>query len=109
MGLSDADMAFAKELLADIPDLSTRKMFGGMGLYSGPTIFALMMSDARLMLKAEKGPFANRMQDLGAEQWTYTRKSGAQSAMPYWTMPDAYLDDPEAACDLACDALDALR
>lgn len=29
--------------------------------------------------------------------------------MPYWSLPDAYLDDPEAACALARDALDALR
>ncbi|MEP1767605.1 MAG: TfoX/Sxy family protein [Sulfitobacter sp.] len=109
MGLSDADMAFAKELFADIPDLVTRKMFGGMALYSGPTIFALMMSDARLMLKAEKGPFVDHMAGLGAEQWTYTRKDGAQSSMPYWTLPDACLDSPEDACDLARAALDMLR
>jgi DNA transformation protein len=109
MSLSDADMAFARELLADIPDLSTRRMFGGMGLYSGPTIFALMMSDGRLMLKAARGPFADRMADLGGEQWTYERKNGALSSMPYWTLPDAFMDDPAEACDLARDALDALR
>jgi len=34
MSLADADIAFAKELFSDIPDLSTRKMFGGLGLYS---------------------------------------------------------------------------
>ena len=29
--------------------------------------------------------------------------------MPYWSLPDAYLDDPEVACALARDALDTLR
>lgn len=102
-------MSFARELLSDIPDLTTRRMFGGMGIYSEGTIFALMMSDGRLMLKAAKGPFANRMADLGGEEWTYTRKDGKESSMPYWTLPDAYLDDPEEACTLAREALNNLR
>lgn len=102
-------MSFARELLSDITDLTTRRMFGGMGIYSEGTIFALMMSDGRLMLKAAKGPFANRMADLGGEEWTYTRKDGKESSMPYWTLPDAYLDDPEEACTLAREALNNLR
>lgn len=109
MSLGAGEMDFARELFADIPDLTTRRMFGGMGLYSGGTIFALMMSDGRILLKAAKGQFADRMAQLGGTEWTYTRKNGAQSAMPYWSLPDAYLDDPEAACALARDALDVLR
>lgn len=109
MSLGEADMSFARELFSEIPDLTTRRMFGGMGLYSEGIIFALMMSDGRLMLKAAKGAFANRMAELGGEEWTYTRKNGAHSAMPYWTLPDAYLDDPEEACTLAREALNILR
>ena len=45
MSLGAGDMDFARELFSDIPDLTTRRKFGGMGLYSGGTIFALMMSD----------------------------------------------------------------
>ncbi len=108
MTLSAGDMAFARELFAGIPDLTTRRMFGGMGIYSAETIFALMMSDGRIMLKAAKDPFADRTAELGAEEWTYTRKNGAQSSMPYWTLPDACLDDPEEACALAREALSAL-
>ena len=99
-------MSFAKELFHDIPDLTTRRMFGGMGLYCGSTIFAVQLSDGRLMLKA-KGVFAQRMATLGGEEWTYERKDGKQSAMPYWTLPDAMLDDPQAACALAREASDA--
>lgn len=58
------------------------------------------------MLKA-KGVFAQRMATLGGEEWTYERKDGKQSAMPYWTLPDAMLDDPQAACALAREASDA--
>ena len=108
MSLSAEEMTFARELFDNIPDLSTRRMFGGMGFYSSATIFALMLSDGRILLKAVKGPFGDRMAALGGAEWTYTRKNGATSAMPYWTLPDACLDDPEAACALAREALAAL-
>lgn len=109
MSLTEAEMSFARDLFEEVPDLGSRRMFGGMGLYSGTTIFALMMSDGQIMLKAAKGPFADRLAALGGTEWTYTRKNGATSAMPYWSLPDAYMDDPEAACALAREALEALR
>lgn len=107
MTLSAGDMDFARELFHEIPDLTTRRMFGGMGLYCGPVIFAVQLSDGRLMLKAKEA-FAHRMKDLGGEEWTYARKDGKSSAMPYWTLPDACLDDPAEACALAREALEAL-
>lgn len=108
MSLADADIAFAKELFSDIPDLSTRKMFGGLGLYSAGVIFGVMRSDSVILIKAHKGPFADRLAQLGCTQWTTTRMNGNISSMPYWSLPEAALDDPEAACALARDALDAL-
>jgi DNA transformation protein len=83
-------------------------MFGGLGIYSEGAIFALMRSDAALLIKAKDGPFAERLAALGCRKWTTTRKNGSMSAMPYWSMPDAALDDPEDACALARDALAAL-
>lgn len=109
MSVAEADIAFARELFADMPDLSTRKMFGGLGIYSQGVIFALLMSDARFMIKAKDGPFADRLADMGCEKWTYTRKDGAASSMPYWTLPESALDDPDTACDLARDAIKALE
>ncbi|NNK16146.1 MAG: TfoX/Sxy family protein [Sulfitobacter sp.] len=109
MSLSAADTAFASELFQDIPDLTTRKMFGGLGLYSDGVIFAVMRSDRQILLKAQDGPFADRLAQMGAEKWTYTRKNGAASAMPYWSLPDAAMDDAQEATALAREALAALR
>ena len=109
MSLSQAPIAFTTELFETLPDLGTRRMFGGLALYSESTIFAILLSDGQLMLKAETDPFAERMAALGARQWSYARKSGTKAAMPYWTLPDALLDDAEAATALARDALAALR
>ena len=108
MSLSDADIEFATELFGSMPALTTRKMFGGLGMYSDGVIFALIKSDAQILLKAQDGEFADRLATMGSEKWTYTRKNGALSSMPYWSLPDAALDDPEMALDLARVALAAL-
>ena len=109
MSLSAADISFAKEIFAALPDLTTRKMFGGLGIYSEGQIFALVRSDGSLLIKAQDGPFADRLAAMGCEKWLYTRKDGAASSMPYWTMPESAVDDPEVAAELARDALAALR
>ena len=108
MSLADADIAFAKELFSELPDITTRKMFGGMGIYAGGVIFALMKSDAQIMIKSQDSSFDAKLADMGAQKWTYTRKNGAESSMPYWTLPDAALDDPDLATGLAKEALDLL-
>lgn len=108
MSLSEADIAFIQDLFADLPDLSTRKMFGGLGIYASGVIFALMRSDGQVLIKAQDGPLAERLANDGCEKWTYTRKTGKLSSMPYWTFPDPLLEDPTAATALAHEALDAL-
>ena len=109
MSLSDADIAFAQELFGDMPDLSTRKMFGGMGFYSDGVIFGLMKSDGQLLLKAQDAAFEEKLAGMGSQKWTYTRKNGAESSMPYWSLPDAALDDTDLALTLAREALTFLH
>jgi len=109
VSVSAADIAFSCSLFENIPDFNTRRMFGALGLYCGPTIFAVQREDGQIMIKAAKGPFADKMRDLGGEQWLYTRKDGSKSSMPYWTLPDVYLDDPDESCALAREALQALE
>ena len=99
MSISDSDIAFAREIFADIPDLSHRKMFGGICLYSEDTVFALASSEGRIYLKAQ-GDLAERLKGDGAEQF---------HSMPYWSLPEDLLDAPDRACDLARETLRALR
>ena len=108
MSLDAADLAFARALFSDLPDLTTRKMFGGLGIYSKGVIFAVMRSDGALLLKAQDVSFEDKLAALAGEHWTYTRKNGTASAMPYWSLPQDALDDPELAVSLARDALAAL-
>ncbi|MEM9434562.1 MAG: TfoX/Sxy family protein [Pseudomonadota bacterium] len=100
MSVSDADIAGALELFSDIEDVSTRKMMGGLCLYARGTIFAMLRSDGQILLKAQ-GEMIDILEDHGATHWTYVRKNGKAGTMPYWTLPDAALDDPDLACSLA--------
>ncbi len=99
MSISDSDIAFAREVFEDVPQLTHRKMFGGICLYSDDTVFALASSEGRLYLKA-KGDLAARLQSDGAEQF---------HSMPYWSLPEDLLDDSQAACELARETLQTLR
>jgi DNA transformation protein and related proteins len=107
MSVSEADIAFARELFAGLGPLSQRKMMGGLCLYRDSTIFAILIADGSIWLKGA-GDAAARMVDEGWERWTYSRKDGNQTSMPYWRLPDAALDDPALACSLARNALSAL-
>ena len=89
MSLSDADIAFATDLFSDLPNLTKRKMFGGMCLYSDGIVFALMASDAQIYLKTK------------TPDTLYGRPAEQFHNMPYWSLPDDLLDDPQAASNRA--------
>ena len=104
MSLTAEEIAFAKELFSDLGELSTRRMMGGLCLYHDGTIFAIVHGDGSIWLKGA-GEFIAELEAEGCTRWTYTREGGKPTSMPYWTLPDAALDDPEMACDWARRAL----
>lgn len=108
MSVSSEDIAHAVELFSALGDITTRKMMGGLCLYHKGTIFALLMSDGQLYLKGA-GPFQQVLEDEGCTRWSYQREGrDSPTYMPYWTMPDAAMDDPEDAAHWARRALDHL-
>ena len=107
MSIAEADIAFAKELFSGLGDVTSRKMMGGLCLYHDGTIFAIIHSDGRIYIKGA-GDFQNVLEAEGLTRWTYQRDGGKVTAMPYWTLPEAALDDPETACDWARRALEHL-
>ncbi len=91
MAVSDADIAFATDLFSGLGQITTRKMFGGICIYHAGTVFALVSSDGRIYCKTTPDMAVTLAGD-GAEQF---------HNMPYWSLPESALDDPESACDLA--------
>ena len=100
MAVSDEQIAFVRDLFRGLPDITTRKMFGGLAIYSGGMIFAVIGPEDTLLVKA-RGALAHDLAAEGCKQWSYAGKSGRPSRMPYWTFPDSALDDPERACHWA--------
>ena len=105
MAVSREEIEHALDLFADLGPLTTRKMFGGLSIYRDGVIFAILMSDGRLLLKGQ-GDMQARFDAMGLERWAYARKDGSPTNMPYWHLPDSALDDSEEAVDLARQALE---
>lgn len=104
--------SFADELLdlmKGVGRVSTKKMFGALGYYQGPTIFACLFDGDVFYLKAA-GALADELKGLGSKPFIYEGKSGKKINMPYWTAPPACLDDADemlAWCKKALAALAA--
>jgi len=102
MSVTDAEIAFAMELFSGVGPLTSRKMMGGLSIYSEGRIFAILSSEGRIYLKA-KGDIAEALAAEGSEIFEMSGRS-----MGYWTLPDAALDDPDLAADWGRRALAAL-
>ncbi|MEZ5781767.1 MAG: TfoX/Sxy family protein [Rhizobiaceae bacterium] len=82
------------DLFAGLGPVTIRRMFGGKGIYHNGVIFALELR-GDLMLKADAHS-APDFEAAGCTQWVYTNsRHGNAVAMPYWSVPDGALDDPE--------------
>ena len=107
MAESAADMAFARDLLAGLGPVETRRMFGGVGLYAGPVMFGLL-DDGRIYLKTDIALKAD-LAAAGAVSWLYTERKGPMAGVPqetsYWSLPDTALDDPDEAVAWAARSL----
>jgi len=80
------------EMFDSLGEVTIKRMFGGKGVYHQGVILALEVS-GDILLKAD-AQSAPEFADAGASQWVYSGKN-KPVAMPYWSIPDAALDDPE--------------
>ena len=104
MSVSSDEIEHAVELFSGLGEITTRKMMGGLCLYSEGTIFAILHADLGLMLKGG-GAFKDELDAEGLTRWTYSRDGKKEVAMPYWTLPEAAMEDPAIAVDWARRAL----
>ena len=99
--MSDDDLM---EIFAALGQVTIRRMFSGKGVYVDGVIAAIEYED-ELRLKADMVS-APDFADAGATQWTYHGHRGAV-LMPYWSIPDEALDDPDMMDQWTQRALDA--
>ena len=93
MAASAEFIAFLREQMADFGPVTSRRMFGGAGLYRDGTIFALVVDDT-LYLKAD-GEIRAGFEAEGLQPFTYDTKLGERTITSYWRSPERCLDDPD--------------
>lgn len=105
MAVDQAFIDRVSELFAFVPDLRTRRMFGGLGVYSGDAMFALA-DDAEVFLKtdAETRP---RFEAEGLGPFTPIMNGEPVEMGGYRQLPEDAWDDEEVAREWARLALDA--
>ncbi|HMM64478.1 MAG TPA: TfoX/Sxy family protein [Mesorhizobium sp.] len=82
------------ELFDSLGPVTITRLFGGKGIYHHGVIVAIVLR-GELMLKGddEVGP---EYEAAGSSRWTYVgKRHGRTVAMPYWTVPEGALDDPD--------------
>ena len=83
-----------QDLFRAVGPVDIRRMFGGKGIYREGLIIGIEL-DGELLLKADAAS-APDFEAAGSKQWTYVgKRHGKRVAMPYWTVPDGALDDPD--------------
>ena len=80
------------DMFESLGPVSIRRMFGGKGIYHQGKILALEV-DGEILLKADSDS-SPQFAAAGSSQWIYEGKNKPVK-MPYWSIPDAALDDPD--------------
>jgi DNA transformation protein len=90
---TDALIEHVRDLLASMPDIRFRKMFGGAGVYSGGRMFGLIADD-QLYIKADDLT-RPEFERAGSGPFTYDPGNGRKpTMMGYWRLPAGAEDDP---------------
>jgi len=91
MAVSNSYLEYILERLATVGSVTARRMFGGVGIYTGATFFALIDDDT-LYFKVDN---RNRP-EFEAEGMTPFRPFGEDSyAMKYYSVPEHVIEDDQ--------------
>jgi DNA transformation protein len=101
MSVSDSYLSFVLEQLAEVPGVVTKRMFGGIGIYSDGTFFAVIDNDT-LFFKVDE-TLAKRYRDKGMPP--FAPIPGAKPMMGYYQVPPDVLEDGRTLAKWAKDSL----
>lgn len=86
---------------------TSRKMFGGYGIFHDGTMFALI-ADNELYLKADHKS-SHYFDAMNLPPFSYTKAEGKILKMSYYLAPESFFEEPEQTLLWAKRALDASR
>jgi DNA transformation protein and related proteins len=94
MPVTDGFLQFVLEQLEAVGPLTSKRMFGGVGLYAGDLFFALIADDV-LYMKADAATRAER-EAAGARPFQpYPDRGRGGGTMQYYSVPAAVLEDSD--------------
>jgi DNA transformation protein len=96
--MSDDELLSLFESKLDILDINSKKMFGGIGIFSEKIMFSLIY-DGVLYFRSTKDIACKYSND--SFQFQHPSRD---SKMPYWSVPKQILDDEQILSDWAFDA-----
>jgi len=102
--VSAEQLAWIADQLSELGPVTTRRMFGGAGLYFDGVMFGLVDDDV-CYFKADD---ASR-QDYVARGCAAFRPSPGKASMSYFAVPDDVLEDPTELAEWASRAVEAAR
>jgi len=91
MAVSDSYLAFILEQLGGVRALVTKRMFGGVGIYSGDVFFAVIDNDT-IFFKVDD-ELAARYREAGMPP--FAPMPGKPPMMSYYQVPTDVLEDAE--------------
>lgn len=105
MAVSAEYRAFVEDVMAPLGPVTTRRMFGGLGVFYRGVMFALVAQE-QLFLKVDDDTRA-AFEDAGSGPFSYLRGDQPFALKSYYRLPDAVLDDEDEMRTWARQAVDA--
>lgn len=90
---SNGFVEYITDLLSSYGDITSRKMFGGYGLYCNKIIFAIIADD-ELYFKANS-ELAKEYESAGSLPFTY-QKDEKRVALSYWYVPIEIIEEEDS-------------
>ena len=97
--------AFIESLAEPLGHVSTRRMFGGLGVFYRGLMFALIVNDV-LHFKVDEENRSD-FEVLDMEPFSYIRKGKKRGLKSYWTVPVDVLDNEDEFLTWSRKAVDA--
>jgi DNA transformation protein and related proteins len=101
--VSDDYVAFVKDQLDSLRDISAKRFFGGVGLSSEGTQFAMIMGSS-LYFVVDEGT-RPKYEKMGSSSFSYSTKKGRIAVKKYYAVPAEIIEDQEQLVLLAQESI----
>jgi len=98
--MSSEYLDYILDLLSPLHGITSRRMFGGCGLYKDHVFFALL-SDDTLYFKVTEAETRDIYQKASSTPFSYRKQGKEVTLSSYWRVPADWLEDQDILLDYA--------